>query len=327
VTLAWSAAGIALLGLALAGSGQWSTGNVLALRNVLGYGHFALAYIFTWRLMHRQLGTRTAAAYVTVFLVLVATYAASQRLWLPRGINDAFVMSLFAVHHFANEILIHRQEENGYRPFPWTRPDTLVVVLITGLVVLERSGGPVLMLAWGATWVAYVVARRVGTMPALLGCLALAGLAALAVTRPLGRPLLTSRLAFDWLVIYHYMLWYVFYTRKLVRRTAGWTAPWPAPSAAAVWAYLTTVPAGFVGLAVVGNVLIIGLLLLAWPLSARAEASTGLDFFQVNTVAHILFGVGVARLATLRAGRTAQPVVLENRIVASPAASRSRSAP
>lgn len=331
MTLVWSAAGIVLLALGLVSSGHWSTANVLALRNLLGYGHFALAYIFTWRLMRRQLGGAGAAAYVAVFLTLVALYAMGQRFWLAPAANDVFVMSLFGVHHFANEILIRRQDANGYRPFTWALPDTLVVVLITGLVLLERTGAAVVAVLWAGCWVAYAWTRRRGPAPALVGCAVLGALAVISVARPLGRPLLTSRLAFDWLVIYHYVLWYVFYTRKLLHRTESWSAPRPAASASAVWNYLSTVPAGFVGLAVGGNVLILAALMAARPLAIRAETTTGLDFFQVNTVAHILFGVGVARLATLRAstlaGATAQPAALENRIVASPAASRSRSAP
>jgi hypothetical protein len=52
---------------------------------------------------------------------------------------------------------------------------------------------------------------------------------------------------------------------------------------------LTTIPAGFVALAIGGNLIIIAALMVARPLADRAEASTHLDFFQVNTVAHILF--------------------------------------
>jgi hypothetical protein len=331
MTRVWSMAGLVLLGAGLAGVGQWTTGHVLALRNVLGYGHFALAYIFTWRLIHRQLGGRGAAGYVAVFLLLVAVYAVSQRVWLPPLANDVFVMSLFAVHHFANAILIRRQEANGYRPFTWTLPDTLVVALVTGLVLVERVGGGAVLLAWAACWAAYAWTRRHDALPAIVGWLALGGLALVSVAQPLGRPLFTSRLVFDWLVIYHYVLWYVFYTRKLLQRTGAWTGPRPRPSAAAVWTYLTTIPAGFVALAIGGNLLIIAALMVARPLADRAEASTHLDFFQVNTVAHILFGVGVARLAALRAtwpaARATQLATVENRIVTSPAVSKSRSAP
>ena len=330
MTLLWSAAGIVLLALGLAGSGHWGTAHVLALRNALGYGHFALAYVFTWGMIRRQLGSRDAAAYLAAFGALVIAYAAAQRLWLSRPTNDVFVMVLFGLHHFANEVLIRRQSANGYQPFTWTRSDTLLVVLLTGLVPVERIGGPVVAAAWAGCWAAYAWSRRHEPVPAVFSCLALGALAVLAVARPIDRPLLTSRLAFDWLVIYHYVLWYVFYTRKLLHRTAGWTTSRPVRSAAALWAYVTTVPVGFVGLAVVGNVVIMGALLAARPVANRAETWTGLDLFQVNTVAHILFGVGIARLAALRAPQAAvaaaQSAALENKIVTAPAPISSRRA-
>ena len=65
---------------------------------------------------------------------------------------------------------------------------------------------------------------------------------------------------------------------------------------------------GFLGLVAVGNLAILAIFLTADPLAVWVTDTTRLNFFQINTVAHILFGVGLPRTA---ATHTAQQPLWE----------------
>jgi len=307
--LAWSAGLTLLLALGLwwvveSGQVRWVTGLV-RLRNALGYGHFTLAYIFAWRLLRRQVSQQVAVVYLALFLGLVALYAVSQQ-WVPESLNALFNMGLFMTHHGANEVLFRQQTRNGYRVFAWTPRLILWVALAVGLVLLDRWGLPTtpwrdsLSVAaglWGIGWLVYGFRylAQDGWRPwGVAGWLAAGLFAAVCAVHPSEEAVFAVRHKFAWIVIYHYVVWYVFYTAKLLARTGGWRAPAQGlRSVSAAWKYATMVPVGFLGLVVLGNLAIVAICWVTGPVSDWMTATTQLDFFHINTFAHIMFGVGL----------------------------------
>ncbi len=319
--IAWSWLIMGLLALSLFFTDNLNISGVLLLRNVLGYGHFALAYLFTWRMIQRELGgLRPALVYLVVFFGIVVLYAAMQRWWVADPINDLFVMALFMVHHASNEILFRLQGRNEYRTFPWSPRYTLWVTLAVGLILLERVAalqfnhriGVWLTALWLTGWIGYArfyLAREQYSRRSWVGWVAAMTAATICVCRPFGAAFFTSRLIFGWFVVYHYIIWYVFYTHKLMARTGRWLGSTASSRQlfAALWTYVTTVPAGFLGLILIGNLLIIAILIAVNPLTLWMHSTTHLDFFQVNTVAHICFGVGIRRFTKRTDPATVKP--------------------
>jgi hypothetical protein len=298
--------------------------TLIAFRNFLGYGHFALAYIFAWRMIRRDHGTTWALAYLPVFLALVAAYAFVQRYMISVATDALFIMVIFMIHHGSNEILFREQSRNGYRPFDWTPRRILWVALAAWLVVVDRSAMPsnplhphlpFIATVWLGGWAYYgwrYLITQPSTTPARLGWAGLGGLVIAAAALTPSGAILFAKHRFAFLVIYHYLIWYVFYTRKLLARSGGW-GRWPSGvrSLEDAWKAATTIPVGFLGLVLVGNVVLFGLFLLFDPVTQWAHATLKLDFFQVNTFAHVMFGVGLpsrAAAATTRAPDTSQTV-------------------
>jgi len=313
---AWSLGLTSLLAVWLTTAARFDEFNIIRLRNFFGYGHFVLAYIFTWRLACRAYGSRRAAlGYVGVFLAVVALYAAAQRWWVPQSINYLFIVALFMTHHASNEMLFRQQSANGYRPFDWTQPRALWVALAIGLVVLDQVAfhapqwpGTLVPVAalWLTGWLVYgwryLIKAPERSGVALAGWVASGILGGWLALQPSGHPVVTSNASFAWIVIYHYMVWYVFYTRKLLSRAGSWQLQPTASlgslgSPAVLWRYVTTVPVGFLSLVVLANLAIFGIYVTVDPVARWVSDTTSLNFFQVNTVAHILFGVGLPRAA------------------------------
>lgn len=310
-----------LLAAGLVGLGKFQTGSVVALRNILGYGHFTLAYIFAGRLVRRQIGSDGAmAAYVAGFLGIVALYAAAQRWWVSPGINDLFIMVLFMVHHASNEMLFRMQSGNGYKSFDWTPRRIAWVALAVGLVVVDRiitvshpwhavAGivGGIWLAAWlvyGALW---VLSDEVSA-PSAAGWIAIGTVVGWGLRSPWSEPLIATRDRFAWIVIFHYMTWYVFYTRKLLARTGEWGRALPAVASggSALWKHLTSTPAGFLAMVLAGNAAIFAICFAADPAAYWVTTTTRLDFFQVNTFAHVLFGAWVPSLGKQAASAASQ---------------------
>ena len=320
----WSAGLTLVLVVGLLSVHRFDHASVLRLRNFLGYGHFALAYVFTWRLIRRQLGSRLVAVrYVGLVLLIVALYAAAQRWWVSAAVNDLFIMVLFMIHHASNEVLFREQGRNGNRPFPWTSRRVAWVALAVGLVFVDRTAAvlhgwhaafPAIAAAWAGGWAAY--GWRCFRAPHALwpraGWLCAGAFVARCALQPATEPFFATQHKFAWIVIYHYLIWYVFYTRKLLARTGGWSSSErPSRSLAVLWRYATTVPGGFLTLVAIGNLSILAVFVAADPLADWVTAATRLDFFQLNTVAHILFGVGIPQStvapSAARLDRSAEP--------------------
>jgi len=319
--MAFSMMATLLLPLGLLSAGHLDHGGIVRLRNFLGYGHFALAYIFTWRLVRRQLGGRRAAlGYVGVFLAVVALYAAAQRWWLAESIDGLFIMVIFMSHHFSNEVLFRQQTRNGYQPFPWTLRRILWVALAVWLVLVDRFATPdhpwhgafaPLLAGWVAGWLCYGWRYLFGIAapPSSRLGWAILGTAVLYwTTQPPREPFFAVQHKFAWIVIYHYVIWYVFYARKLSARTGAWMATRPLPrSPSEAWAFATTVPIGFLALVAIGNLVIFGIYLAVDPVAVWLVETTELDFFRINTFAHLIFGLGLPRTQPSVAMRRPSP--------------------
>ncbi|MBI4436478.1 MAG: hypothetical protein HY590_03560 [Candidatus Omnitrophica bacterium] len=283
--------------------------NIIRMRNFLGYGHFTLAYIFTWRLVCRRYGNLPAAfGYLAAFLTVMGAYAALLRWWLPTQVNFLFVEAVFMTHHASNEVLFRQQTANGYQPAAWTTRGTFWVTLAVGLVLIDQLAMadhmwhralPVVAALWTVLWIAYgwyylLPAPR--SSRSLFGWSAVGILGGLCLAQPFGEPLFTSAERFALIVIYHYIIWYVFYARKLLSRTGQWrTSQQFAGKRSDLWRFGTTVPIGFLWLVLVGNLVIFAIFRSTAPLAQLAREWGQIDFFMVNTIAHILFGVGLPR--------------------------------
>jgi hypothetical protein len=299
--------------LAQAGYKPMVETGILA-RNFLGYGHFALAYIFTWRMMCRQHGLKWSLGYLGAFLTVVALYAVAQRWWFDPAIDSLFVMMVFMVHHASNEVLFRQQSQNGYARFPWTTRRVWWVALAAWFVLVDRSAAlssplrpmfPIAASIWIAGWLAYgwtYLWSQPAATYSRAGWVIAGSAVCFEAIRPPAMPLLSTQFNFAWLVIYHYVVWYLFYTQKLLARTGSWGS-WHAPgrSLDSLWKHATTVPLGFVSMVALGNLVVLTILIAANPLAELAKAFTGLDFFNVNTIAHIVFGVGVPAKSTMPA--------------------------
>lgn len=321
ILLAWSLGLTLLTAGGLLVAGHWDVSGVNRVRDILGYGHFTLAYLFTWPLVRRQLGSLAAAlGYVALFLVVIAVYVALQR-WLSASLNFLFLIALFMTHHASNEILFRQQTGNGYQRVPWTARRMWWVALVVGLVFVDRLGSDAhpwhgaqraIALAWAAAWLGYgwrYVLRAMMTALTWLGWISAGLTGAWCTVHPTAALLFTSQFRFGWIIIYHYLAWYVFYTRKLLYRNGGWSPAWPAPrSLAALWRGATTIPIGFLALVILGNAAIVGLCLVGDPVARDLNAATGLNFFAINTVAHILFGVGLPPTRTAGSAPVTQQV-------------------
>ena len=308
---AYSAALTGLLAAGLLAFGKLHPGGVIALRNILGYGHFTLAYIFAGRLVRRQIGSEGAmTAYVAGFLYIVALYAVAQRWWIDPGLNDLAVMIIFMIHHASNEVLFRLQSGNGYTAFEWTPRRISWVALAVWLVAVDRliavshpwhGAARIVGGLWLAAWLAYgalwVLDDEVSALSAA-GWIAIGAVVGWGLRNPWSEPLVATRDRFAWIVIAHYMMWYVFYTRKLLARTGEWGRALPAAISGgeALWKHLTSTPAGFLAMVLAGNAAIFAICFAADPVAYWVTTTTRLDFFQINTVAHILFGAWVPTL-------------------------------
>ncbi|MBI4357912.1 MAG: hypothetical protein HY584_01310 [Candidatus Omnitrophica bacterium] len=309
---------------------SWSLGLVLALaitvdflrgridiigtyylRNYLGYGHFALAYLFTWRMIRRKTESlMLSLLYVAGFLAVMGLYCAAQRWWLPVPVDILLNLTIFMVHHASNDVLFRAQAENGYQAFDWTLRRIGWVALAVGLIFVDRFRSPQNLFGafaplapyaaafWTAGWLIYGW-RYCWRDPARslpVGWLAAGAFGAWCALNTTGIPVFTSTERYGWFVIYHYVAWYVFYARKLADRSGGWEADTrPGKGLFGIWKYVTTVPKGFLWLVVVMNALIILLLIAGEPFARAAREATQLNFFYVHTIAHILFGIAVPR--------------------------------
>lgn len=281
--------------------------GIIRLRNFLGYGHFTLAYLFTWRLILRRYGSLSAGfGYLAVFLAVIGTYAALLRWWLPGPINFLLVEAVFMTHHASNEVLFRTQTKNGYQPAAWTSRGSFWVALAVGLVFVDQlamtdhlwhGAFPFVVFSWTAGWLAYgkqYLFKAPRSARSLLGWAATGLLGILCFLQPGGEPFFTTAERFAFIVIYHYLIWYVFYTRKLLNRTGQWRPSQTfARTGSALWRFGTTVPLGFVYLVLVGNLVIFAIFQSTTPLAQWVQEASGIDFFMVNTIAHILFGVGL----------------------------------
>ncbi len=312
----YSVAGLLLLMAGILFLGRWDVEGIRHLRDCVGYGHFSLAYLFTWKVIRRQLGSLSASvAYLALFLAMVAAYVAAQRWLLPAGTDDLLIMLIFMVHHASNEVLFRRQSSNGYQSFSWNGRRVLWVGLVVWLVLVDRiatvvhpwrAAGPALCGLWLAGWAIYgwrYVLRSPGASWSIAAWSVIGAVITWRLARPFESPVFAWEVPFDWLVIYHYVIWYVFYTRKLLTRQGRWVVPgmrWDSPASA--WKTATTIPGGFLLLIAAGNLAIVSLYAATLPAVNVLAAGTGLDFFHINTMAHVLFGVGVpTRTAAVRA--------------------------
>jgi len=286
--------------------------GVYYLRNFLGYGHFTLAYIFTWPVVRRKCGSLGASLlYVAGFLAVMSLYCAAQRWWLPASVDILLILTIFMVHHASNEVLFREHSKNGYQAFPWTPRRVAWVALAVGLIFVDRFSSPqklflsyqplapVMSMLWIVGWLAYgwryVWRSRFST--AHVGWIVAGVFGTWCAMNRSGEPVFTSTARYGWFVIYHYLIWYVFYTQKLLYKAESQIVPArPLPE---LWRYVTTVPRGFV-LFVLAINLIVGVLFFTTdPLARTVNQATQLNFFYVHTLAHILFGVGLPKQAPL----------------------------
>ena len=289
--------------------------GISLLRDSITYSHIALAFAFAWPALRRQLGSNWGiGAYLFCYLAAVGLYVTAQRWWLSLSLDFLLVVAVFMTHHAANEVLFRRQSRNGYQNFTWTARQVAWVALAVGLVLVDRLGSPahpwhgaqaLLAATWGLGWLAYGwrYIRPLWRSPTSLGgWLAAGALGVLCAQQPTGELIFTSRARFSWIVIYHCVIWYAFYTRKLLARSSRWTTPLAAgASIQSVWRFLKTTPAGFVLLAAGVNALVATGYLAALPVITLAESSLQVNFFEILTIAHILFGVGAPQLAAASA--------------------------
>ncbi len=322
--IVWSMGLTLLFVFGLLGLGRLEEYYVTRLRNFLGYGHFTLAYIFTWRLICRRYGSPEGAfRYLAVFLGVITLYALLQRFWLPTSLDYLFILALFMNHHFSNEILFRQQVRNGYQPLAWSVRCTHWVALGIGLAVIDQMASPThlwhealpgMALLWVAIWMVYgwrYLRSRVGSLP-FFGWATTGLLGILCTTQPFREPLFTPHVRFGWIVIYHYIVWYVFYTRKLLNRTGQWRKVGETlRTFADLWRYAITVPAGFLGLVLVGNAVIFVIFQTTNPLAHWITRTTDLHFFHLNTAAHILFGLGLPRAVGAKAVPRPKPFSTE----------------
>jgi hypothetical protein len=256
---------------------------------------------------------------VAGFLSLVALYAAAQRWWVAEPIDGLFIMVIFMSHHFSNEVLFRQQIGNGYRPFPWSAQRILWVALAVWLVFVDRFATPThpwsgafipVLAVWVLGWMIYgwrYLLSVPAKWPSRLGW-SLVGAAVLwRSSQSPGEPFFAVQHKFAWIVIYHYVIWYVFYTRKLLDRTGAWMGQRSLPrSLSEAWAFATTIPLGFVALVTISNLVILGIYFAADPVAVWLVETTKLDFFRINTFAHLIFGLGLPR-------RQPQPSVVMRR--------------
>lgn len=312
----WTAGLTAAIAAALIAAGRFDLAGVRWARDVLGYTHFALAYAFTWRVVRRDLGSlRAALAYLACWAIAVAAYTAAHRWWLPLELDYVVLMVVFLIHHASNEVLFREQLGNGYQAFPWTARRIGWVALAVLLVLVDRPGHPdhpwhagqrAIAVLWFAGWAAYGArwvwpARR---SAGIAGWLAAGAFGAVCAWHPTQRLVFTSLFRFGWVVIYHYVAWYVFYLSKLMARHGGWAAQ---PAGRRPWEVVTGTPLGFLALVLIANgAIAVTYRLPPAPEWAMATASQ-VDWFHVNTIAHILFGAGVVRRQAAPAAARPRP--------------------
>lgn len=306
---AWSIGCLLLLLAWAGGANLLHFLDIIRMRNFLGYGHFTLAYLFTWRLICRRYGSLPVAfGYLAAFLAVIGTYIVLLRWWLPTQVNFLLVEAVFMTHHASNEVLFRQQTGNGYQPAAWTTRGTFWVALAVGLVLIDQlamadhmwhGALPVVAALWTVIWMAYgwyYLLRAPRSPRSLLGWTTTGILGGLCLAQPFGEPLFTSAERFALIVIYHYLIWYVFYTRKLLSRTGQWRSSQRfGGKGSDLWRFGTTVPLGFLWLVLVGNLAIFAIFRSTAPVAQLVHGWGRVDFFMVNTIAHILFGVGLPR--------------------------------